>query len=109
MAKQGFQKRIEDFNCAHCGNLVKGTGYTDHCPKCLWSRHIDILPGDRNADCGGMMKPIGITVKNSNYIIYYQCEKCGYKYRVKSAPDDNSEELIELVSQSSKQWQSKRE
>ncbi|MBR6751902.1 MAG: RNHCP domain-containing protein, partial [Alphaproteobacteria bacterium] len=42
-----FVKRVENFTCAHCGAEVFGNGYTNHCPKCLWSRHVDNNPGDR--------------------------------------------------------------
>ena len=57
-----FIKNIEDFTCEHCGAPVKGTGYTNHCPKCLWSKHEDVNPGDRASDCHGLMKPIDIGV-----------------------------------------------
>ncbi|MGC8981457.1 MAG: RNHCP domain-containing protein [Minisyncoccia bacterium] len=59
-----FQRRIEDFRCERCGTFVKGTGYIDHCPNCLWSKHVDINPGDRKANCGGMMKPKGVEIQN---------------------------------------------
>jgi len=76
---------------------TKGTGYTDHCPKCLWSKHTDILPGDRQAKCQGLKEPLAAEVKSDKYTIYYQCQKCGYQFRVKSAPDDNFEEVLKLV------------
>jgi len=47
LPEKKFQKRIENFTCEKCGLFVKGTGYTDHCPNCLWSKHMDINPGDR--------------------------------------------------------------
>jgi len=97
MAKSGFQKRVEDFVCEKCGKKVKGTGYTDHCPDCLWSKHTDIAPGDRKADCRGLMEPVGVIVKSDKYIIYYQCLKCDFKHRVKSAPEDNFEEILKLA------------
>jgi len=98
MQKKKFQKRIEDFVCEKCGAFVKGTGYTDHCPECLWSKHVDVNPGDREAECGGLMEPIGVEVKGGEYIIHYQCQKCGYKFRVKARPEDNFEEILKLVS-----------
>jgi len=58
MQKKRFQKRIEDFVCERCGAFVKGTGYTDHCPECLWSKHVDVNPGDREAECGGLMEHV---------------------------------------------------
>ena len=93
-----FQKKVEDFTCENCGTLIKGTGYTDHCPRCLYSKHVDINPGDRKSDCGGLMKPIGVEVKSKECLIHYQCLKCGYKFRVKSAPKDNFEKILEIVS-----------
>ncbi|MEK7061411.1 MAG: RNHCP domain-containing protein, partial [Patescibacteria group bacterium] len=43
-----FVKKIEDFVCKVCGTKVKGTGYTNHCPNCLYSLHVDEeVPGDR--------------------------------------------------------------
>lgn len=92
-----FQRTIEDFICENCGTKTKGNGYTDHCPKCLWSRHVDINPGDREADCGGIMEPIGVEVKNKEYIIDYKCTRCGYKHRVKSASEDSLDEMLKLA------------
>jgi rubrerythrin len=97
MQEKRFQKRVEDFICQHCGAFIKGKGYTDHCPKCLWSRHVDINPGDRKSTCGGMMEPIEVELKGGNYIIYYQCTKCAHKHRVKSNPKDNFEKIIKLT------------
>ena len=96
MPGKRFQKRKEDFVCEHCDFQVKGTGWTDHCPNCLWSKHVDLNPGDRRAECQGMMKPVGLKIKNGEYIIYYQCLKCGYRHQVRAAPEDNFEELLEL-------------
>ena len=58
-----FSRRTEDFTCEHCGTKVKGNGYTNHCPQCLYSKHVDINPGDRLSDCGGLMEPIDIEQK----------------------------------------------
>ena len=97
MRERKFQRKKEDFACEHCGRFTRGTGYTDHCPWCLWSKHVDINPGDRKSECGGLMKPIAAEVKDNGYVIYYRCEKCGYKHRVKSSPDDNFEKILELT------------
>lgn len=97
MQQKRFQKTEEDFTCENCGRKVEGTGYTDHCPSCLFSKHVDINPGDRKADCDGMMIPMEIETKGGNYIIHYLCKKCGYKHRVKSSPDDNFEEILRLT------------
>jgi len=92
-----FQRKTEDFVCAKCGTKVKGTGYTDHCPNCLWSRHVDINPGDRRADCGGAMEPVGVEVKSGDYLIYYKCQKCGFLHRVKAVAGDNFDMIIKLT------------
>ncbi len=97
MQEKKFQRRIEDFVCEKCGKEVKGKGYTDHCPRCLWSKHIDINPGDRKSECGGLMEPVGVEVRSNKYIIHYRCIKCGFKHRVKSTPDDNFDEIIKLT------------
>lgn len=96
MPTKRFQRKIEDFICEHCGQSVKGTGYTDHCPECLWSKHVDINPGDRAADCQGAMEPIDVEIKGGEKIIYYQCQRCGFKHRVKATSEDSLEAMITL-------------
>jgi len=91
-----FQRKIEDFVCENCGYKIKGTGYTDHCPICLFSKHVDINPGDRKSNCRGLMEPIGVEIKSGQMIIYYQCLKCGFKHQVKALGLDNKQKLIEL-------------
>lgn len=91
-----FQRKIEDFVCEQCGQAVLGTGYTDHCPNCLWSKHVDINPGDRAASCGGLMEPVSMEIKGGRKIIYYQCQRCSFKHRVKVAPEDSLDAIIKL-------------
>jgi len=97
MQTKKFQRKIEDFVCVQCGAKVKGTGYTDHCPNCLWSKHVDINPGDRQASCGGDMEPVGVEIKGEEKIIYYKCQRCGFEHRVKAAADDNFEVILKLT------------
>ena len=97
MRNKKFQRKIENFICEHCGRKTKGNGYTDHCPYCLYSKHVDINPGDRQAVCGGLMKPVGVGFKNGKYIIYYRCLKCGFKHRVRASAADNIEKLVEIA------------
>ncbi len=96
MENKKFQRKKEDFICEKCGRKVTGSGYTDHCPKCLWSKHRDVNPGDRQAKCGGLMKPVGVDFKGGEYSIFYCCEKCGHEFRVKAAPDDDFDEILKL-------------
>jgi len=91
-----FQKKIENFKCENCGHEVKGTGYTNHCPICLWSKHVDVNPGDRLEICGGLMEPVGIEQRGGDYLIIHKCQKCGIKKKNKSSEDDNFEELLKI-------------
>jgi rubrerythrin len=92
-----FQRRIENFVCEKCGAKVRGNGYTDHCPTCLWGKHVDVNPGDRAASCKGMMEPVQAEVKGEKHLLYYKCSECGHQFRVKSAPEDNLDAIIKLI------------
>ena len=96
MEQKRFQKRKEDFTCEHCGCTVRGTGYTNHCPKCLYSKHVDVNPGDRSEHCQGLMRPIGSRIRDNQYTIEQECTVCGKRFRVKAADNDNTELLISL-------------
>ena len=93
-----FLMRDENFICEHCNNNVNRLGYTarDHCPNCLYSKHVDINPGDRANECKGLLKPIGIEKFKDTYKIIYKCEKCGQLHKNKMADDDNMNLIIEL-------------
>lgn len=93
---KGFKKTVEDFNCAHCGAVVHGNGYTNHCPNCLWSRHVDNNPGDRAATCGGMMTPISVETDGDKFIITHKCQNCGKIKRQRTSDADNTDEIIRI-------------
>jgi rubrerythrin len=94
-----FQRTIEDFTCEHCGYEVTGDGFTNHCPKCLWSKHVDINPGDRLNSCGGLMEPIAIEQKHGDNYIVQQCRVCGFKKRNRQNKNDDTESIIRLSAQ----------
>ena len=96
----GVTRKIESFTCEQCGASVKGDGYTNHCPKCLWSKHVDIAPGDRRAACRGPMRPVAARYVKDEYIIYHRCEGCGYEITNRASPSDSSELLISLTTNS---------
>ncbi len=96
-----FQRKIEDFICQHCGLHVSGDGYTNHCPNCLWSRHVDINPGDRAHTCGGSMEPVRVETKSKDYLIVHKCQKCGAVKRNKTQKNDNFETILELSAKNS--------
>ncbi|KPJ70500.1 hypothetical protein AMJ51_01670 [Microgenomates bacterium DG_75] len=95
-SQKKFTKKTEDFICEVCDTKIKGTGYTDHCPNCLFGKHVDVFPGDRKRGCGGLMEPIGATKRKGKWQILYHCQKCGYQRFNKVSPEDNKKEIIKL-------------
>lgn len=91
-----FTRRKEDFVCEHCGAPVVGTGYTNHCPTCLWSKHVDVEPGDRAAQCGGMMEPIALEGSTPKYRIVHRCLKCKMIRRINVTASDDPALLLAL-------------
>jgi len=91
-----FTRRPEDFTCAHCAARVRGDGYTNHCPRCLWSRHVDVAPGDRAADCGGLMPPVGVLYEQGRHVLVQRCERCGHQRRNRAARGDDPAALAAL-------------
>ena len=93
-----FYMKDEEFICENCNNLVNKLNYTarDHCPYCLYSKHVDINPGDRNNTCKGLLKPIGIEKYKNTYKIIYKCLKCNQKHKNIIAKDDNFDLIIQL-------------
>jgi len=91
-----FQKTKENFICQNCGENVKGDGYTNHCPSCLWSKHVDINPGDRTLNCGCLMEPISYEKSGEEISIIHKCTKCGCQKKNKISKEDNLNELISL-------------
>lgn len=88
MENKKFQRKKEDFICENCQTEVMGNGYTNHCPRCLWSKHVDINPGDRAESCQGMMEPVGIQIRNGKYFILHRCLGCGFE-RFNSVRDED--------------------
>lgn len=91
-----FQRHIENFTCGNCGVFVKGNGYTNHCPECLWSQHVDVNPGDRAETCKGLMEPVGFTMKQSNYVLIHRCTECGIIKKNKTSKDDRFDVILNL-------------
>jgi len=93
-----FNMIDEDFTCDNCQFDVKKLNYTarDHCPNCLYSKHVDINPGDRKNNCHGLMKPIAIEKYKDSYKIVYKCLKCHQLHKNKVAIDDNMNLIILL-------------
>ena len=93
-----FTKLDEEFICENCKQKIEKLNYTtrDHCNYCLYSKHVDINPGDRQNTCKGLLKPIGIEKFKNTYKIIYKCEKCNQIHKNIMANDDNMDLIIEL-------------
>ncbi|HEX8923983.1 MAG TPA: RNHCP domain-containing protein [Patescibacteria group bacterium] len=95
---KNFKRVKENFVCGNCGAEVSGDGYTDHCPKCLWGRHVDDqIPGDRASECREMMAPIGAIYEKGQFKIHYRCTGCGHEFLVREGEGDDREELLRLI------------
>ena len=93
MLSKKFLRVKENFICENCNKSVQGNGYTNHCPDCLYSKHVDVHPGDRAEQCHGLMRPIDIVMQSNNMFIVHECLKCGFIKRNKVQKDDNQETL----------------
>ena len=93
-----FNKLDEGFVCENCKRKVSPLKYTsrDHCPYCLYSKHVDINPGDRLNKCLGLLKPIEIEKYRDTYKIIYKCERCGEIHKNIIAKDDDMDKIIEI-------------
>ena len=95
---KNFIRKKEDFECEVCGARIKGDGYTDHCPVCLWGKHVDDkIPGDRAAECQGLLEPTSAIYQKGRFKINYKCQKCRHEFAVREDKNDSRERLLELA------------
>jgi RNHCP domain len=91
------------FRCGNCrldvAYRAPGTAHRNHCPNCLWSRHLDDdRPGDREADCGSLMEPIAVTVRgDGEWVLVHRCGGCDELHLNRTAADDNPLILLRLA------------
>ena len=103
----------EAFLCRYCHApvythpLISGVQNRNHCPYCLWSRHVDhARAGDRLSACKAIMQPIGLTFKRSQnkygkdrtgeLMLIHRCNECGKLSINRIAADDLVEKLMEI-------------
>ncbi len=83
------------FKCGHCkqfiGAPLTGGRHRNHCPNCLYSRHVDhSMPGDRRSECHALMEPVGILARrNGEQVLLHRCLGCGKEDPNRLAADDN--------------------
>src|SRR6185369_6031 len=102
------------FRCDHCGKQVPvdefiGTKNRNHCPFCLWSKHVDDkVAGDRLASCQSGMQPVGLTYKqagNDKYgqpkqgelMLIHVCSRGDKQSINRIAADDDTNKIISLL------------
>lgn len=104
-----------DFTCRNCGRFVSanaalaGVNNRNHCPYCLWSRHLDLFDaGDRLSPCRALMRPLALAVKHSRkkyggsgeLMLVHRCEECGGLSLNRIAADDLDTNLLEVYTAS---------
>lgn len=102
-ARTNDRRGPSTFRCGHCSLDVSfdapGTAHRNHCPSCLWSKHLDDdTPGDRDADCGSSMEPIAITVRgDGEWVLIHRCLGCDEVHLNRTAGDDHPLLLLRLA------------
>lgn len=99
VAAVAFRRTFQDFTCGRCGHANRGDGYTNHCARCLWSRHVDVDPGDRAATCGALMEPVDGHLERGEWLVVHRCTGCGTERRCRTSALDDVEVLVEVARQ----------
>jgi len=111
---KNMDKNLASFLCIHCHAFVPihpymGTSHRNHCPFCLWSKHVDEQKaGDRLSQCQGKMEPIGLTSKHERVdkygkqkqgeiMIVHVCTCCGKININRIAGDDDADKILSLL------------
>lgn len=112
-----FEFQNGGFFCTNCNffipiNKEMSTKNRNHCPKCLYSKHVDDeQSGDRKSKCFCPMKPVSLTlkkVKTDKYkkeqfgelMIVHECTGCQKLSINRIAADDTIETLKKLFQDS---------
>lgn len=102
------------FHCIHCKQSVSaggwgqpssgiGTKNRNHCPRCLWSRHVDDEIGDRRSPCREGMEPIAVAVRGhassggGEWCVVHRCTGCSQIRINRIAGDDDERALLALA------------
>ena len=94
----------EHFVCENCGKAVSpaapGTRHRNHCPYCLWSRHVadSRRQDDRDSACLGGMEPIAVSARgDGEWSVIHRCRACGEIKSNRVAGDDDATQLLCLA------------
>jgi hypothetical protein len=92
----------QTFRCLNCRRAVVpdsfGTRHRNHCPSCLWSRHLDETPGDRRSLCKSRMEPIAVATRpGGEWVLIHRCAGCGTLRENRIAGDDSLFALMAIA------------
>ncbi len=96
------QASDEVFKCRHCHRFVcplpSGGHHRNHCPFCLFSRHVDDRKsGDRMSTCGASMEPVGYFQRaGGEYVLVHRCLDCDFERFNRIAADDDFDLVLAL-------------
>jgi hypothetical protein len=77
---------------------LRNGSYRNHCPACLWSKHVDVDPGDRAAGCGGLMRPARVDHRGGKgLVVVHACVVCGFTRPNRIADDPFQGDDIDTV------------
>lgn len=77
---------------------LRNGSYRNHCPACLWSRHVDIEPGDRLASCRALMRPAALEHRGGKgLVIVHRCTACGFTRPNRVADDPVQGDSIDAL------------
>jgi hypothetical protein len=107
---------MQGFKCGHCHAFVatepglSGVQNRNHCPYCLWSRHLDLYEaGDRLSACKVLMQPIALTMKHiskkygpgcGELMLVHACMECEALSINRIAADDDPQRLVAVFEDS---------
>ena len=119
MLKDRKRQADNGFRCCHCAKEISssglvGTKHRNHCPYCLWSKHLDLKKsGDRKSSCKKEMSPIGLTfkhegmdkykkIKQGELMLVHRCSNLNCKKISinRIAGDDNPETILRIFQES---------
>jgi len=112
----GRSQAEDGFQCKHCqayvcsASFLSGVLNRNHCPYCLWSRHLDLYEaGDRLAACKSLMEPIGLTFKTTRkkygagqgeLMLIHLCTGCSHISINRIAADDDPATILSIFENS---------
>lgn len=101
---------MNQFKCINCDGWVRvkrgiGVKTQNHCPFCLFSKHVDNKVGDRKSKCFGEMEPIALTFKKTEgktgeLMLVHLCRRC-QKVSINRIAVDDKEDLLMSVFENS--------